>query len=113
MAAFLRRAIDMALDDHANTRHSSQWTFFDRGLIDAASALEELTDAPLLATLGQTHRYHPQVFLVPPWPEIYATDAQRRHRDRKSGVEGKRLSVRVDLGGRRCIKKKQQKQQQI
>src|SRR3546814_17263074 len=78
MAAFLRRAIDMALDDNANTRHSSQWTFLDRGLTDAASALEELTDAPRLATLGQTHRYHPQVFLVPPWTEIYATDAQRR-----------------------------------
>src|SRR3546814_19686801 len=27
-------------------------------------------------------------------------------RDRKSGVEGKRVSVRVDLGGRRIIKKK-------
>ncbi|HBO8980226.1 TPA: AAA family ATPase [Pseudomonas aeruginosa] len=91
MTAFLRRAIDMALDDHANARHSSQWTFFDRGLIDAASALEELTGEPLLATLGQTHRYHPQVFLVPPWPEIYATDAQRRHSMDVALVEYERL----------------------
>src|SRR3546814_12401900 len=30
----------------------------------------------------------------------------RQKRDRKSGVEGKRVSVRVDLGGRRIIKKK-------
>src|SRR3546814_12568677 len=29
--------------------------------------------------------------------------------DRKSGVEGKRVSVRVDLGGRRSIKKKNTK----
>src|SRR3546814_13304846 len=29
-----------------------------------------------------------------------------RHLDRKSVVEGKRVSVRVDLGGRRRIKKK-------
>src|SRR3546814_13236566 len=28
--------------------------------------------------------------------------------DRKSGVSGKRVSVRVDLGGRRLIKKKKQ-----
>src|SRR3546814_17431762 len=28
--------------------------------------------------------------------------------DRKSGVEGKRVSVRVDIGGRRIIKKKNQ-----
>src|SRR3546814_18667511 len=30
--------------------------------------------------------------------------------DRKSVVEGKRVSVRVDLGGRRIIKKKKNKQ---
>src|SRR3546814_18338756 len=31
---------------------------------------------------------------------------QQRHKDRKSVVEGKRVSVRVDIGGRRSIKKK-------
>src|SRR3546814_13695536 len=31
--------------------------------------------------------------------------------DRKSAVSGKRVSVRVDLGGRRIIKKKTKKQQ--
>src|SRR3546814_13707345 len=30
--------------------------------------------------------------------------------DRKSAVEGKRVSVRVDLGGRRIIKKKKEQQ---
>src|SRR3546814_11142750 len=30
-------------------------------------------------------------------------------RDRESGVEGKRVSVRVDLGGRRIIKKKKKR----
>src|SRR3546814_18492080 len=35
--------------------------------------------------------------------------AQRRHRlDRKSVVEGKSVSVRVDLGGRSILKKKKQ-----
>jgi predicted ATPase len=29
--------------------------------------------------LGRSHRYHRRVFLTPPWPEIYATDAERRH----------------------------------
>src|SRR3546814_17247615 len=32
-------------------------------------------------------------------------DAARQRQDRKSVVWGKRVSVRVDLGGRRCIKK--------
>src|SRR3546814_14537089 len=33
-------------------------------------------------------------------------NAERKRRDRKSVVEGKSVSVRVDLGGRRIMKKK-------
>src|SRR3546814_14898302 len=36
--------------------------------------------------------------------------APPRATDRKSDVEGKRVSVRVDLGGRRIIKKKKKRQ---
>src|SRR3546814_19284190 len=44
----------------------------------------------------------------------YARAGAHRHqkRDRKSGGEGKSVSVRVDLGGRRIIKKKKQQSQQ-
>src|SRR3546814_11809765 len=38
-----------------------------------------------------------------------ATAQARKPVDRKSVVEGKSVSVRVDLGGRRIIKKKKQK----
>jgi hypothetical protein len=31
--------------------------YFDRGLIDAAANLQFITREPLLATLGQSHRY--------------------------------------------------------
>ena len=55
------------------------WVFFDRGLIDAAAALQSLTREPALSALGERYRYHPRVFLAPPWPEIYATDEERRH----------------------------------
>lgn len=80
IAAFLRRAIDLALDDHANgPRGNSQWVFFDRGAIDAAAALQELTGEPILDMLSQKYRYHPHVFLAPPWPEIYVQDTERRH----------------------------------
>lgn len=80
MEAFLRRAIDLALNDYVNApRDSAQWVFFDRGLIDAASALQALTGEPTLDTLGRQHRYHPRIFLAPPWPEIYVQDAERRH----------------------------------
>ena len=55
------------------------WVFFDRGLVDAAASLQHLTGEPALITHGCTHRYHRRIFLAPPWPEIYATDPERRH----------------------------------
>jgi predicted ATPase len=48
-------------------------------LVDAAVALQHLTGEPVLAALGQTHRYHRRVFLTPPWPELYVADRERRH----------------------------------
>ncbi|MBB3354196.1 putative ATPase [Rhizobium sp. BK049] len=36
--AFARRAIEMAMADYTAAREWTGWTFFDRGLIDAASA---------------------------------------------------------------------------
>ncbi len=78
-AAFARRAVAMALEDRASAFAHAGWVFFDRGLVDAASGLQHLTGDPALETLGRIHRYHRRVFLTPPWPEIYATDAERRH----------------------------------
>ncbi|WP_417313321.1 AAA family ATPase [Ectopseudomonas khazarica] len=80
LVGFLRRLIAMAQDDHAKApRDSKHWVFFDRSLIDAASALQTLTNEPALARLGQACDYNPQVFLAPPWPEIYVQDTERRH----------------------------------
>ena len=77
--AFAHRAITIALADRAAAGLLDGWVFFDRGLIDAASALEHMTGKPVLTALGQANRYHRRVFLTPPWPEIYETDSERRH----------------------------------
>ncbi|WP_255702329.1 AAA family ATPase [Roseomonas cutis] len=79
LATFLRRAIEMALDDRRTAPDQEGWVFFDRGLVDAASALEALTGDPALRSLCLTHRYHRRMFMAPPWPEIYVTDADRQH----------------------------------
>jgi predicted ATPase len=42
-AAFARRTIEVALSDREAAQEQPGWVFFDRGLIDAASALEHLT----------------------------------------------------------------------
>ncbi|GGE28693.1 ATPase [Primorskyibacter flagellatus] len=76
--AFARRAVEMALADRAALEPDGD-IFFDRGLIDAAAALEHSAGVPVERTLAGQARFHQQVFLVPPWPEIYETDPDRRH----------------------------------
>lgn len=77
--AFARRTIRLSLADREYSRQRSGWVFFDRGLVDAASALEDLTGKPFLRRLAKQHRYNRDVFLTPPWPEIFIRDNERRH----------------------------------
>ncbi|WP_354678541.1 AAA family ATPase [Cupriavidus plantarum] len=80
MVAFLHRVSTLARDDLRSANMSKQWLFLDRGLVDAASALQHFTGVPVLDALAdEVQHYHPLVFLVPPWPEIYARDQERRH----------------------------------
>ena len=74
-----RRAIALALADRADAKRRDGWVFFDRGLIDAAVALQHLTGEGALSTLGAAHRYHRRVFMAPPWREIYVEEPERRH----------------------------------
>jgi predicted ATPase len=77
--AFVRRVFEMALADWTSAHLSEGWVFFDRGIIDAAAALEHLTGEPVSPTVELSHRYHRRIFLTPPWPEIYIKDLERRH----------------------------------
>jgi predicted ATPase len=59
----------------------SGWVFFDRGLIEALGMLHDaapLSAAELDAAL-RAHPFHKQVFVLPPWQDIYTTDAERDH----------------------------------
>lgn len=53
--------------------------FCDRGLIDAALALERLGSGNAETILAGHPRYEDTVFLFEPWPELYRTDAERQH----------------------------------
>jgi predicted ATPase len=91
MAAFARRTIALALNDRSSAAATDGWVFFDRSLVDAASALEQLTGERVVERLGRVHRYHHCVFLTPPWPEIYVTDPARRHGFEEAVAEYSRL----------------------
>jgi predicted ATPase len=93
LAAFARRAIAIAIEDRAGAAGNAGWTFFDRGLIDAAVALEQATGEKVAAQLNAANPYCPKVFLAPPWQEIYADDAERRHSFVTAVAEYQRLSA--------------------
>jgi predicted ATPase len=72
----LRRDIEryLGVDDREGALH-----FFDRSILDALGMLDRL--GVLSARERDRHLteypYHRQVFLLPPWPEIYRTDTER------------------------------------
>ncbi|ASK32652.1 ATPase [Chryseobacterium sp. T16E-39] len=54
--------------------------FFDRGIIDAYCYADMigLAISNEMKNIVDTHQYNPTVFILPPWPEIYETDAERK-----------------------------------
>ncbi|KKW90295.1 AAA family ATPase [Sphingobium chungbukense] len=99
LVAFATRAIDMAAQDRQVADQESGWTFFDRGLVDAAVALQHATDRAASVTLAAFPPYHRRVFLTPPWPEIFIQDRERQHRMEEAIAEYERLLIAYrDLG---------------
>lgn len=90
MEAFARRAVAMSIEDR-DQAPATGWVFFDRGLIDAASALQAVCADGLLHKLKNNHRYNRRVFLTPPWPEIYVSDGERQHNFAAAVSEYERL----------------------
>ena len=78
MAAFAQRAMAVALEDRARAGDLEGWVFFDRGLVDAAVALESVDGGELDRSVLEAQRYNRTVFLTPPWREIYVTDPERQ-----------------------------------
>ena len=101
--AFARRAIEMSLGDLAAAESTTGRVFFDRGLIDAEAALEHLTGEPLPQPRQTVRRYQRQVFLAPPWPEIYRHDPERRHGYEEAVAEYERLAVAYPALGHEII----------
>ncbi|MDB5676816.1 MAG: ATPase [Sphingomonas bacterium] len=83
----------LAQADHDAAHMAKGWVFFDRGVIDAVAGLHHLTGQPDLAVLTRRYRYHRRVFLVPPWPEIHVTGAERRHGMDEAIAEYDRLAA--------------------
>lgn len=91
---FAERCIALAIE-HIKSSANDTRAFFDRSLIDAVSALEHMnrpvtdTARRVLAAQPYAHR----VFMAPPWPELFATDPERRHTFEDSKAEYDRLLI--------------------
>ena len=77
-AAFARKVMQLALEDLQKAAALQGPVFFDRSVVDAATALEQLTGTPT-ANVPCVGAYHTLVFLAPPWPDLSETDRERRH----------------------------------
>lgn len=90
-AAFARRALEVAMVDYLTAAQLEGIVFFDRGLIDAAAALQHATAEPAIETVARNYPHHRQAFVAPPWPEIYANDQERKHSFSQAMGEYERL----------------------
>ncbi len=91
LEAFARRAIEMSAAGRNRVAAADGWIFFDRGLVDAAVALEHAAGVAASETLARVNRFHDQVFLTPPWPEIYRADRERQSSMQEGIAEYHRL----------------------
>ncbi len=102
--AFARRALELSLADRASAERLPGLVFFDRSLIDAAAALRHFTAKPAIDGRCRTVLYNRQVFVTPPWPEIYVMDQERRHEITEAMAEYDRLiEVYPSLGYEICV----------
>lgn len=90
-AAFAAKALALAWEDWRAAQASERPVFFDRGLVDAAAAIAHLTGHWPEGDFA--HVYGLTVFLAPPWPEIYASDAERKHDFAEAEDEYHRLTA--------------------
>lgn len=103
MAAFARRAMDLALADRRDAEQKPGVVFFDRGLVDAAVALVHAGGGLEGRDLVEGHRYNRTVFLTPPWPAIYRQDDARRHDLGAAVAEYDRLRLAYAALGYSCV----------
>lgn len=104
LRAFALRALEMARSDLEAAQGFDSYVFFDRGLIDAAVALEHSGGPSVRELMGKTRAYARLVFLFPPWQELFVKDAERKHDFDAAVQEYDRICRALDsLGYNPCV----------
>jgi predicted ATPase len=79
--AFGELCVSRTMNRMIEAADADAYVFFDRSLLDPISHFDRMErEAPAHWTrAAQIFRFNRIVFLVPPWPEIFANDAERKH----------------------------------
>ncbi|GAB3424872.1 AAA family ATPase [Niabella aquatica] len=66
--------------DEVNTRAFSNFIFFDRGILDTICymKMEHIPVSNEIIEVAARRPYNSNVFILPPWQEIYETDNERK-----------------------------------
>ena len=77
--AFAEEVLQIDVKNFVHHAASPSFVFFERGVLDALCALDQIT--PLkeneLNIWLSNYQYFPKVFVLPPWKAIYENDAER------------------------------------
>jgi predicted ATPase len=79
-ALFAELMLSWEMRSYRQAQRKSGTVFFDRGVPDVIGYLR-VVGLPVprhMAMAAETFRYHRRVFILPPWPEIYAHDRERK-----------------------------------
>lgn len=79
--SFAREILRRDLEKYARAARGPAPIFFDRGAVESLGMVHEVAPlAPVeLSAILESHRFHDPVLVLPPWAEIYRTDAERDH----------------------------------
>jgi predicted ATPase len=79
---FVALTVSRSMHNMILAARAGRRSFFDRGIVDQLGGLEhaKLPVPDYLAEAARRFRYNATVFAVPPWPEIFRNDEERRHR---------------------------------
>ena len=76
---FAQEILRRDVGKYIRQQQTSNWVFFDRGVIEALGMLQEVS--PLLShelrAMLTAYPFHSSVFVLPPWEAIYTNDTER------------------------------------
>src|SRR5690606_16244268 len=98
---FGKEMFKRAVADFKQTVDQQTYTFFDRGIVDTIGYLTlcRLPISDEIRLAATQYRYNNNVFITPPWPEIYVNDREHKESFEEAEVAYKIMKkVYADFG---------------